>query len=64
MSESTHAAPDNPGHGGLARRADRLGPGFASMAHRHDCVQLLMTLRGSLLVRSGPEERGGNVAQY
>jgi AraC-like DNA-binding protein len=32
------------------------GPGFTSMAHRHHCVQLLMTLRGSLLVRSGPQE--------
>ena len=32
------------------------GPGFASTAHRHHCVQLLMTLRGSLLVRSGPED--------
>jgi AraC-like DNA-binding protein len=30
------------------------GPGFATKAHRHHCVQLLMTLRGSLLVRSGP----------
>jgi AraC-like DNA-binding protein len=32
------------------------GPGFRSTAHRHHCVQLLMTLRGSLLVRSGPQE--------
>jgi hypothetical protein len=30
------------------------GPGFTSTAHRHHCVQLLMTLRGSLLVPSGP----------
>jgi AraC-like DNA-binding protein len=29
------------------------GPGFAAAAHRHHCVQLLMTLRGSLRVRSG-----------
>lgn len=29
------------------------GPGFRSSAHRHHSVQLLMTLRGSLLVRSG-----------
>jgi hypothetical protein len=29
------------------------GPGFTSTLHRHHCVQLLMTLRGSLLVRSG-----------
>jgi AraC-like DNA-binding protein len=32
------------------------GPGFTSMAHRHHCVQLLMTLRGSLLVRRGSQE--------
>ena len=36
------------------------GPGFASTAHRHHCVQLLMTLRGSLLVRSG---HGGRVEE-
>ena len=29
------------------------GPGFRSSAHRHHSVQLLMALRGSLLVRSG-----------
>jgi|SRR5262245_22400546 len=29
------------------------GPGFKTVTHRHHCVQLLMTLRGSLLVRSG-----------
>jgi AraC-like DNA-binding protein len=32
------------------------GPGFTSTAHRHHCVQLLMTLRGSLLMRGGPHE--------
>jgi len=31
------------------------GPGFKTAAHRHHCVQLLMTLQGSLLVRSGHE---------
>ena len=31
------------------------GPGFKTAAHRHHCVQLLMTLRGFLLVRSGRE---------
>ena len=31
------------------------GPGFRTAAHRHHCVQLLMTLRGSLLVRGGRE---------
>ena len=30
------------------------GPGFTSTPHRHHSVQLLMTLRGSLLVRSRP----------
>jgi AraC-like DNA-binding protein len=29
------------------------GPGFRTAAHRHHCVQLLMTLHGSLVVRSG-----------
>jgi AraC-like DNA-binding protein len=29
------------------------GPGFYGSAHRHHCVQLLVTLRGSLRVRSG-----------
>ena len=33
------------------------GPGFKTAAHRHHCVQLLMTLDGSLLVRGGPEKR-------
>jgi AraC-like DNA-binding protein len=32
------------------------GPGFTAAAHRHHCVQLLMALRGSLLVRGGPEK--------
>jgi AraC-like DNA-binding protein len=32
------------------------GPGFTSTAHRHHCVQLVMTVRGSLLVRSGPAD--------
>jgi hypothetical protein len=29
------------------------GPGFATVAHQHHCVQLLMALHGSLLVRGG-----------
>ena len=29
------------------------GPGFATSAHRHHCIQLLMALRGSLRVRGG-----------
>src|SRR5262245_9374256 len=32
------------------------GPGFATAAHRHHSVQLLMTLQGSLLVRGGREK--------
>jgi AraC-like DNA-binding protein len=32
------------------------GPGFATTAHRHHCVQLLMTLRGAFRVRGGPKE--------
>src|SRR5512138_1197570 len=31
------------------------GPGFTTTAHHHHCVQLIMSLRGSFLVRSGPE---------
>jgi len=33
------------------------GPGFKSAPHRHHCVQLLMTLGGSLRVRAGPGHR-------
>lgn len=33
------------------------GPGFISTAHRHHCVQLLMMLEGSLLVRGGAHEK-------
>ena len=33
------------------------GPGFRSTPHRHHCVQLLMTLGGSLRVRGGPGQR-------
>ena len=29
------------------------GPGFATAGHRHHCVQLLMTTRGTLLIRGG-----------
>jgi AraC-like DNA-binding protein len=32
------------------------GPGFRSAAHRHHCVQLVMTLQGTLLVRRGRED--------
>jgi AraC-like DNA-binding protein len=33
------------------------GPGFTTTAHRHHCVQLIMSMRGSLLIRSGPEAK-------
>ena len=29
------------------------GPGFVSSAHRHHCVQLVMTMQGTLRVRAG-----------
>jgi AraC-like DNA-binding protein len=32
------------------------GPGFVSTPHRHHCVQLVMTLAGTLRVRGGPTE--------
>jgi AraC-like DNA-binding protein len=32
------------------------GPGFKTAAHRHHCIQLLMTLHGSLLARGGQEQ--------
>jgi hypothetical protein len=38
-------------YGNLASRNDHLGPGIATTAHRHHCVQVVMTMRGSLLVR-------------
>src|SRR5215204_4674485 len=33
------------------------GPGFRSTPHRHHCVQLIMTLGGSLRVRGGLRKR-------
>src|SRR5262245_31336414 len=33
------------------------GPGFRSAAHRHHCVQLVMTLRGDMRVRGGRDKR-------
>jgi len=32
------------------------GPGFVSEAHRHQCVQLLLAMKGTVRVRSRPEE--------
>ena len=37
------------------------GPSFTARAHRHHCVQLVMALRGSLLVRGGSRELGESV---
>src|SRR5690349_17151298 len=33
------------------------GPAFTSARHSHHCVQLLMAMDGTLLVRSGPNEK-------
>jgi len=48
----------HPTPGSLAWPAAMIvwGPGFASAAHRHHCVQLIMAMDGELLVRSGPED--------
>jgi AraC-like DNA-binding protein len=32
------------------------GPGFISARHSHHCVQLVMAIEGTLLVRGGPED--------
>src|SRR5215510_14308743 len=32
------------------------GPGFTAARHSHHCVQLVMAVQGTLLVRGGPEE--------
>jgi AraC-like DNA-binding protein len=33
------------------------GPGFTTAAHRHHCVQLVMAMRGSLLIRGRSDDR-------
>jgi hypothetical protein len=33
------------------------GPGYRSSKHQHHCVQLVMALKGELLVRSGPRRK-------
>jgi len=33
------------------------GPGFTTAGHRHHCVQLVMALRGTLLIRGGSHEK-------
>jgi AraC-like DNA-binding protein len=32
------------------------GPGFTTVGHRHHCVQLVMAMHGSLLIRSQPDD--------
>jgi AraC-like DNA-binding protein len=32
------------------------GPGFTTAAHRHHCVQLVMAIRGTFLIRSRPDD--------
>jgi hypothetical protein len=32
------------------------GPGFTASGHSHHCVQLVMAIEGTLLVRGGPED--------
>src|SRR5262245_26439173 len=53
MGESTR-----PTHGALGWPAAMIvwGPGFTAARHSHHSVQLVMAMRGTLLVRSGPEE--------
>jgi AraC-like DNA-binding protein len=36
------------------------GPGFSSVRHSHHCVQLVMAIEGTLLVRGGPEDEWNN----
>jgi AraC-like DNA-binding protein len=33
------------------------GPGFTTAGHRHHCVQLVMAMRGTLLIRGNPDAR-------
>src|SRR5215831_3625495 len=33
------------------------GPGFTTAGHRHHCVQLLMAMRGTLLIRSNSDDQ-------
>jgi hypothetical protein len=34
------------------------GPGFTTASHRHHCVQLVMAMRGSLLIRRRCNDNG------
>jgi len=33
------------------------GPGYTASAHRHHCIQLVMAIKGALLIRSGPGDK-------
>ena len=33
------------------------GPGYTATAHRHHCIQLVMAMSGTLLIRSGHQDR-------
>jgi hypothetical protein len=33
------------------------GPGYRATAHRHHCIQLVMAMKGTLMIRSGREDR-------
>ena len=33
------------------------GPGFTTAGHRHHCVQLLMAMRGTLLIRGNSDDQ-------
>src|SRR6266516_6621142 len=33
------------------------GPGFTTAGHRHHCVQLVMAMRGTLLIRGGSDDQ-------
>src|SRR5215831_17591599 len=33
------------------------GPGFTTSGHRHHCFQLLMAMRGTLLIRGGSDDQ-------
>src|SRR5215472_16446695 len=33
------------------------GPGYTSAGHRHHCVQLVMSMRGTLRIRAAPRQK-------
>jgi len=48
----------HPKHGALVWPAAMIvwGPGFTTAGHRHHCVQLVMAMRGTLLIRSRSDD--------